>query len=352
MTQRTDTDRIHLRLVNEPLPLPQDRWYAIATAQSVGKRPLTVERLGRAIVLWRDGDGRLAAHDARCPHRGADLGLGRVVMGQLECPYHGFRFASDGNCTATPCEPEGSRVRRDLSLRRHEVREHRGLVWLWHGKGNAEDAELPWFHELPADDRHAWDHVTVWSLPQLRVMEGMLDLHHAPFAHRRWLGRVGPLLDPYEVTVTDDTVRTQGTLRRPDQPPERGFTAGADARLPGLVRIRFGARMQGLVAVTPIDRERTWIFARYFVELPVLGKLLAALGLWAEFALVQPDDQRMLLSSSPREPDVHDYKLVRADLGIAQWHKLFARACRAEPEAEAVSPGRAPSRAASAVHGG
>jgi phenylpropionate dioxygenase-like ring-hydroxylating dioxygenase large terminal subunit len=323
-------DRRHLRIASEPLPLPSDCWYPIATSRDVGRRPVTVRRLGRALVLWRDADGQLAAHAARCPHRGADLGLGRVVDGQLECPYHGFRFAADGRCTTVPCEPASAPLRRDLGLACHEVREHRGLVWLWHGARPSAAAPLPWFPALPESDRHAWDVATTWPLPQLRVMEGMLDLHHVPFAHRRWLGRVGGLLDPYEVTVTDDGVCTQGTLRRPDQRPEQGWTVEASARLPGLVYLRFGARMHGLVAVTPIDREHTWIFARYFVTVPVLGRLLAALGILTEFALVQPDDQRMLASSSPREPDVRDYKLVRADLGIAQWHKLHARACRAD----------------------
>jgi phenylpropionate dioxygenase-like ring-hydroxylating dioxygenase large terminal subunit len=331
MTERTTMDRRHLRLVDDPLPLPSDHWYPIATSCRVGRRPVSVRRLGRAIVLWRDGDGRLRAHAARCPHRGADLGLGRVVDGRLECPYHGFAFAADGRCTTVPCEPATAPIRRDLRLMRHEVEEHRGLVWLWHGAKPAAGAPLPWFSGLPASDRHAWDYATTWPLPQLRVMEGMLDLHHAPFAHRRWLGRVGTLLEPYEVTVTDDAVCTQGTLRRPDQHPERGWSARIDARLPGLVHLRFGARMHGLVAVTPIDRDHTWIFARYFVELPVFGRLLAALGLLAEFALVQPDDRRMLESTAPREPDVRDYKLVRADLGIAQWHKLHARACQAAP---------------------
>lgn len=341
MTQRTTQDRTHLRLVSEPLSLPGRCWYPIATARAVGRRPLTVRRLDRAIVLWRDHERRLHAHDARCPHRGADLGLGRVVEGQLECPYHGFRFATDGRCSLAPCEPDSTRLRRDLALRRHEVREHRGLVWLWHGDaarpGEARP-ELPWFPALPGHDRRAWDHTAVWPLPQARVMEGMLDLHHVPFAHRRWLGRVGPQLDPYEVTVTDDTVCTQGTLRRADQPPGQGFSVGVDARLPGLVHLRFGPRMHGLVAVTPIDRDHTWIFARYFVEVPVLGKLLAALGLLVEFALVQPDDQRMLRSTSPREPDVRAHKLVRADLGIARWHQLFARACRNPADVASFQP--------------
>lgn len=342
MPQRRRGDRNHLPLAGDAAPpvLP-DRWYAIAASRSIGKKPLTVRRLGRAIVLWRDARGEIVAQDARCPHRGADLGLGRVVGGEIECPYHGFRFAPGGACTAVPCEPEGAAVRRDLAVRTYAVREHRGLVWLWNGEEAGERPPLPWFDDLPATDAHTWDHEEVWPVPQLRVMEGMLDLHHAPFAHRRILPGMGTVLDPYEVKVDGDTVRTHGTLRKRGKPSGRGFTAGMDARLPGLLRIRFGSRMHGVVACTPIDAGSTWIFVRYFVEVPVLGKLLAALGLWVEFAMVQPDDRRMLVSTSPRDPDPAQYKLVRADLGIAQWHKLFSGALRAAP-VRAPAPERSP----------
>ncbi|MDC3981748.1 Rieske 2Fe-2S domain-containing protein [Polyangium jinanense] len=327
-------------------PLPRNVWYPIASARHVRKRPRTVQRLGRSVVLWRNGAGELVAHDALCPHRGADLGLGIVIAGELSCPYHGFRFGTDGECTAMPCEPEGKPSRRDLSIRRYEVREHRGLVWLWHGDVAADLPPLPWFEELPETDRHAWDHETVWPLPQLRVMEGMLDMHHVPFAHGRYLRGIGTWLDPYEVKVEGDTVRTFGTLRRHGDGPKRGFRARIDARLPGLLLLRFGARLWAFVACTPVSREATWIFARYFVEVPVVGKLLAALSLGTEFALVQPDDRRMLLSTSPRTPDVRDHKLVRADLGIAQWHKLFSRAVgdkrRDKPATSPASSGTEP----------
>lgn len=358
MPQRRRADRPLLPLVDEAAPpLLPDRWYVIAASRSIRKRPVTVRRLGRSLVLWRDARGEIVAQDARCPHRGADLGLGRVVGGEIECPYHGFRFGRDGGCTAVPCEPEGAVIRRDLAVRTYDVREHRGLVWLWNGAGAGERPPLPWFDDLPATDDRAWDHEEVWPVPQLRVMEGMLDLHHAPFAHRRVLPGIGSVLDPYEVRVEGDTVRTHGTLRRRGKPGTGGFTAGMDARLPGLMRVRFGTRMWGFLAITPIDRDTSWIFARYFVDLPVLGKLAAALSIWAEFAFVQPDDRRMLISTAPREPDMAGYKLVRADLGIAQWHKLFSHALHpahapAPEDAHAPAPEDGAVEPAAASHAG
>ena len=94
-----------------------DAWYAIALAREVPRRrPLAVRRLGRDLALFRDASGRIAALAATCPHRGADLGQGRVRAGTLECPYHGFRFAADGRCTACcrvcgKCEPAQLLVR-------------------------------------------------------------------------------------------------------------------------------------------------------------------------------------------------------------------------------------------------
>lgn len=331
--ERTERHRLPVIGADPSISVLPDRWYAIASSRAIARKPVSLRRLGRALVLWRDEGGALHAHDARCPHRGVDLGLGRVVGGEIECPYHGLRFAADGACTRVPCDREGAPIRKDLRVRRYPVREHRGLVWLWSGEERAELPPIPWFDDLPAGDDRAFDHEEIWPIVQLRVMEGMLDLHHAPFAHRPYLPGIGSLLDPYEAAIDGDTVRTWGKLVHHGARPGRGFAAGMDARLPGLLSVRFGERMRGFVAATPIDGESTWVFARYFVDVPVLGKLLAALSLWLEFAVIQPGDRRMLSSTIPLPgatgaPDVHDYKLVRADVGVAMWHKLYSEASR------------------------
>ena len=42
--------------------------------------------------------------------------------GQLECPYHGFRYDAAGACTLTPCEGAKAKPSRALCLRLHPVR--------------------------------------------------------------------------------------------------------------------------------------------------------------------------------------------------------------------------------------
>jgi hypothetical protein len=53
--------------------------------------------------------------------------------------------------------------------------------------------------------------------------------------------------------------------------------------------------------------------------------------------LVQPDDERMLRSSDPAEPDLSTSHFVPADEGILAWHKL--RRARARGQTR-VAPSR------------
>ena len=85
-------------------------WHPVASREQAGvqlaEQPLGVSLLGQALVLWRDGQGQLQAWADRCPHRGAQLSLGRVCQGQLECPYHGWQFEGSGHCVRVPALPQ------------------------------------------------------------------------------------------------------------------------------------------------------------------------------------------------------------------------------------------------------
>jgi phenylpropionate dioxygenase-like ring-hydroxylating dioxygenase large terminal subunit len=64
-------------------------------------------------VLWRTVDQSYHAIDNECSHRGASLADGIIVKTDIMCPYHGYKFDTEGtlvhvpglaNFTNTPCQ--------------------------------------------------------------------------------------------------------------------------------------------------------------------------------------------------------------------------------------------------------
>ncbi len=89
------------RAATYPPPYPEG-WYVVARDGDIGNRPRRVRCVGDDIVLFRGSEGRIHAIAAHCPHMGANLADGRVRDGCLECPFHGWRFAGDGELTGLP----------------------------------------------------------------------------------------------------------------------------------------------------------------------------------------------------------------------------------------------------------
>ena len=88
--------------------IEETHWHPVALSESVAGKPIAVTLLGHALVLWRDDADAVQAWADQCPHRGAQLSLGQVVDGRLECPYHGWQYdVTTGACKTT----EGAKVK-------------------------------------------------------------------------------------------------------------------------------------------------------------------------------------------------------------------------------------------------
>jgi phenylpropionate dioxygenase-like ring-hydroxylating dioxygenase large terminal subunit len=306
-----------------------DAWYAIARARDVPRtRPLAVRRLGRELALFRDANHNIAALDATCPHRGADLARGRVRAGALECPYHGFRFASDGRCTAVPCEGPEFPIPATLAAAPYPVREAHGWVWLWWGQPRDTYPDIPWRPELPdACTTRTSDATLTWDVGLPLAMESNLDIHHTPFAHRFLSPGFGARLEPYAAELAGDVIRSRGTLRRDDR--STGVTFQLDCTFPSLLYGQFG-RIHLCAGLTPIDETHTWIVLRYFCDVPVIGGLLAWLGGLSERRLVQPADLAMQRAAARSRLQLHECRFVPSDRAIVLWYSLYRQRTRAE----------------------
>ncbi len=170
--------------------------------------PVAVRLLEADLVLWRDGAGVAHAWRDQCPHRGAQLSLGQVIDGALECRYHGWRFGSSGQCLKVPALPDFIPP-QGLCTQAYGVCEAHGLVWVCL---RDKPATLPvWEAEADARLRklNCGPYEVATSAP--RIVENFLDMAHFGFVHEGWLGtRTATAVESYRVERTATGILATG----------------------------------------------------------------------------------------------------------------------------------------------
>lgn len=189
-------------------PIENRFWHPVCDAPSLQQAPLSVQLLSQPLVLWRDEQGKPQALHDQCPHRGAQLSLGRVCKGQLQCPYHGWTFDGAGQCSQVPAMPQ-FKPGAAQQARAVAVQEAYGLVWvcLQTAPGTAMTTTE---HTLPvfaAETQTGLRKINVGpyevatSAP--RIVENFLDMAHFGFVHAGWLGDAAHAAIPdYQVQTT------------------------------------------------------------------------------------------------------------------------------------------------------
>jgi len=175
----------------------RDLWYFGAHAASVKRGAMQrVMLLGEPVNIGRMKDGTAFALRDICPHRGVPLSAGRVMPeGAVECPYHGWRFRADGQCSLIPSLVGGEAIKAEsIRVRSYPVREQDGLIWVYMAAEGHEAAspigEPPKVGVPNAKPR--------WSISQTfrcaidHAVIGLMDPAHAPYVHGRWWWRVKP----------------------------------------------------------------------------------------------------------------------------------------------------------------
>ena len=183
------------------VPVEFQGWHPVAQTASVGAAPVAVQLLGERLVLWRDGEAAVQAWADRCPHRGAQLSMGCVRDGQLECPYHGWRFDRAGQVVRVPALP-GFVPPASHHATVFDAVERYGLVWVRLSSGG--ETEPPAFaaeSEPRLRKLNCGPYDVATSAP--RIVENFLDLAHFGFIHDGWLGdREHTALADYRIDTT------------------------------------------------------------------------------------------------------------------------------------------------------
>lgn len=229
-------------------------WYSVARSHEllVGEVK-SVEALDRELVLYRTRSGVPVLQDAFCPHLGAHLGVqGRVVGESIRCPFHGWRYGTDGQCVEIPyCDEIPERAR----LRTWHCEEKNGEVYIWfHPENTGPQWPLP---ELPELGNPDWTEprYTEFLVPAhvQDIAENSCDPVHFQFVHK--------MMDtpPSVVTIDDDgrTLHLNSDASNADFPSQ----LHAIVYNPGFAMVRQtygpGAEMVMYNSAQPISKHET-----------------------------------------------------------------------------------------------
>ena len=209
---------------NPPASIPdvealRDCWHPVAYADALGSDPIRVMLLGDPVVLWRDSNGRPHALNDVCIHRGTALSLGRVIGDQLMCPYHGWRYGSDGRCKAIPQLADPTQVPGKARVAAYECTSRYGIVWVALGEPRWSLPEVP---EL--ETYEGWQVVRCgpysWKSDASRQVENFTDFGHFPWVHAGLLGDPSrPVVPRHSVDIDGHVLRYE--IVRPESPTPR-----------------------------------------------------------------------------------------------------------------------------------
>ena len=326
----------------------RDLWYfgALSSELKPGKH-LHRELLGQPILFGRDHQGRAYALKDICPHRGILLSEGEVQNHdgetQVECPYHGWRFRTDGSCAAIPSLTGDQAEAMDLTkirTRSFPVHEDQGLIWIYYGEDDGSDPVIdPPKLDLPDGEKPRLVVRDVFNCHVDHAVIGLMDPAHIPYIHRQWWWR--------SAKSVHDKEKNFGPVERgfsmlPHVPSKNSYLyrwlgepqTEIRFQLPGLRTeyVKAGGRhFTGFTAVTPTNDNQTAITIVVYWDHPVIRMVPNFLKRWMISTFVGQDRdavnaQQVGLAYDPKLMLIHDSDVQ------AKWYYALKRAWTAHRE--------------------
>lgn len=313
-------------------------WYVAMAARQLKQGRMEARVLfGEPILFGRRRDGEVFAMRDLCPHRGMPLHHGSFDGETVQCPFHGWRFASDGACVAIPSlTPEQNIEIGRIRCPTYRCVERQGLIWIFlpeRVRGSTEDAGLP--PTLPDFGPDACPNAQVRLIYPCSfdtAAFGLIDPVHVGYVHGVWwLGK---------------NARTLKLKAKHCEPCERGWTTGVHTApksfvyrifgrdveteilisLPGLrIERIIGERhhLLNLLAITPIDGDRTQMIQCLWWSMRGLGflrPLIERIG----YRFLKQDEDTMLKQREGLVFDPPTMLIPDADTQMRWWLRLKA----------------------------
>ena len=289
--------------------LLSDIWYFAGLVDDFA-RPARVVVAGEPILIGLENGEPFALRDI-CPHRAAPLSAGRLTAGEVECPYHGWRFGTDGVCTLIPSLVDGQKVDPSrIRVRTYSAARTGRIAWVWLGEG--EPTYAPPLYPLTDRKPLLSDGLTL-DCHVDHAVTGLMDPAHGPYVHAQWWWRSQH--SAHEKSKAFEP-RPMGFSMVAHTPSSNSFAyrllGGTPEteiafRLPGIrtEHIRAGSRqVLSFTAVTPETETATRIRQVFFTDHPVAYALRPLVRAAARRFLRQDarmvDLQRTGLAYAPR----------------------------------------------------
>jgi phenylpropionate dioxygenase-like ring-hydroxylating dioxygenase large terminal subunit len=168
-------------------PFVRNAWYIAAWPEELESGLVARTILNEPLVIFRGPDGKAAALEDRCCHRGAPLSQGLVTGRGVQCGYHGLVFDGAGRCVDIPGQKE---IPPQTRVRSYPVVERHKIVWIWMGDPARADqgklVDYP-YHDQP----HKWPHkktTFVIKANYMMMIDNLMDLSHLAYVHRKTIG--------------------------------------------------------------------------------------------------------------------------------------------------------------------
>ncbi|HTI68038.1 MAG TPA: Rieske 2Fe-2S domain-containing protein [Caulobacteraceae bacterium] len=148
-----------------------------------GCPPVRVGLLGEKLLAVRDGLGRYGLIQEFCAHRRVSLWFGITETDGIRCPYHGWKYDTDGQCTEIPSEPEDSELCQRIRLTAYPLIKVGDVLWTYMGPPDLQPSEPEWeFATVPSDQTYTSKRLQESNW--LQAMEGGIDSSHVSWLHR------------------------------------------------------------------------------------------------------------------------------------------------------------------------
>jgi phthalate 4,5-dioxygenase len=154
----------------------------LAEELEAGGPPVRVKILSERLIAFRNEDGEYGLVDEFCAHRGASLWFGKIEDCGIRCAYHGWKYATDGQCLEVPSEPDNSNFATKVKLTSYPLVRIGDVLWTYLGAPENQPP-LPEFEWVQVGEEQAYTSKRWQESNWLQALEGGIDSSHVSWLH-------------------------------------------------------------------------------------------------------------------------------------------------------------------------